>query len=209
MNLQARVSESLVKVNKKNKKEEILEVASLYFLAHGYSGTSITEMAREARISKESIYRYFGSKENLFFAVIDKELWEYQEKLSPKVSDFSNLRETLILIGGAISAALNSDKTLALRRLIFQQATLSADIGQHYFSVGPKRADELLSRLFKFHQDETRFSPENLVQYFVAIVGHRLVLERECRVQDVLTEHEAQSRIVKIVDDFIGAFFST
>ncbi|HKX57551.1 MAG TPA: TetR/AcrR family transcriptional regulator, partial [Xanthomonadales bacterium] len=63
------------------KQLEILEVASGYFLEHGYQGTSVNVMAREAGISKESIYRYYSSKEELFEAVIARELAEYKKKL--------------------------------------------------------------------------------------------------------------------------------
>ena len=55
-----------------DKKTQNTEVASKRFLAHGYAGTSISAMARESGISKESIYRYFASKETLLKAVIEK-----------------------------------------------------------------------------------------------------------------------------------------
>lgn len=47
------------------KKAQILDVASEWFLTHGYAGTSVSAMARQSGISKVSIYRYFSSKEAL------------------------------------------------------------------------------------------------------------------------------------------------
>ena len=41
----------------KPKEQEVLDVATDYFLAHGYQGASINAMARSSGISKESIYR--------------------------------------------------------------------------------------------------------------------------------------------------------
>ena len=43
----------------KAKEQEVLDVATAYFLEHGYQGASINAMARSSGISKESIYRYF------------------------------------------------------------------------------------------------------------------------------------------------------
>src|SRR5688572_24334037 len=63
------------------KEQEVLDVATEYFLRHGYRGASINAMARSARISKESIYRYFSSKQQLFEAVISRELIEYRRSL--------------------------------------------------------------------------------------------------------------------------------
>ena len=65
----------------KAKEQEVLDVATEYFLQHGYRGASINAMARSSGISKESIYRYFSSKQQLFEAVIGRELIEYRRSL--------------------------------------------------------------------------------------------------------------------------------
>src|SRR5215475_3096592 len=65
----------------KAKEQEVLDVATQYFLEHGYQGASINAMARSSGISKESIYRYFSSKKQLFEAVICRELAEYQSSV--------------------------------------------------------------------------------------------------------------------------------
>src|SRR5690606_10698485 len=53
---------ALLRPAPKAKEQEVLDVATEYFLKHGYQGASINEMARQSGISKESIYRYFSSK---------------------------------------------------------------------------------------------------------------------------------------------------
>ena len=192
---------------KPRKDQEILDVASEYFLAHGYSGTSISEMAREAGISKESIYRYFDSKEALFSAVIDRELTSYQASLKTTNPDLTDLRQSLLDLASTISTALNSDRVLSFRRLIFHQATVSSDVGLHYYEIGPLPAYHMLVELFEAHEHETEFDPERLMEYFVAMVTHRLILERECRVRRLLTASQLKKQIEQTVDDFLKAFF--
>lgn len=192
----------------KNKEQEILDVATEYFLAHGYAGTSISEMARESGISKESIYRYFDSKEALFWSVIDRELEGYQAKLRADVPDSADLKGALQIVAETVGSTLNSDRALALRRLIFQQATVAPDLGRHYFDVGPMQADKVLDDLFADHQEETAFATTHLTQYFIAMVGHRLVLERECRTRRLLTKAQVKKQSTRIVDDFLQAFFN-
>src|SRR5262245_45805114 len=63
------------------KRDEVLKIACEYFLSHGYHGASINAMARDSGISKESIYRYFDGKEELFKAVIGHELELYQSRI--------------------------------------------------------------------------------------------------------------------------------
>jgi len=100
--------------SQQTKKElEVLSVASDYFLSHGYKGTSINAMARDSGISKESIYRYFSSKKQLFEAVIAKELAEYKERLH--FTDFEyeslSLDEALMRTAEIIMKAVSSDRT--------------------------------------------------------------------------------------------------
>jgi AcrR family transcriptional regulator len=60
------------KLNYKNeKKSSIVEAAAHIFAQRGYSGTSVAEIAVQAGIGKGTIYEYFNSKEDLFFAAFE------------------------------------------------------------------------------------------------------------------------------------------
>src|SRR6187551_2033184 len=126
----------------KAKEQEVLDVATEYFLQHGYRGASINAMARSSGISKESIYRYFSSKKQLFEAVIGRELVEYQSSLRrlSATNQTMDLREALITIAETVLGVVTTDRTMALRRLIFDEARRSPDVGQHYYKIGPERA---------------------------------------------------------------------
>ena len=50
-------------------RNEILEIATREFAAHGYAGARVDDMAELMRTTKRMIYYYFGSKEQLFIAV--------------------------------------------------------------------------------------------------------------------------------------------
>src|SRR5918999_2347472 len=51
---------------------EILEVATREFAAHGYAGARIDDMAERMRTTKRMIYYYFGGKEQLYIAVLER-----------------------------------------------------------------------------------------------------------------------------------------
>jgi len=59
------------KASKQNKKSLIIEAAAKVFANRGYNSTLIAEIATEAGIGKGTIYEYFPSKEDLFFAVFE------------------------------------------------------------------------------------------------------------------------------------------
>ena len=51
---------------------EILDVATREFAEHGYSGARVDEIAERTRTTKRMLYYYFGSKEGLFVAVLER-----------------------------------------------------------------------------------------------------------------------------------------
>jgi AcrR family transcriptional regulator len=53
-------------------RNEILEVATREFAAHGYAGARIDDMAERMRTTKRMIYYYFGGKEQLYIAVLER-----------------------------------------------------------------------------------------------------------------------------------------
>ena len=48
------------------KRQRILEVARQSFLQHGYHGSSMDHIAKEAHVTKLTVYNHFQDKANLF-----------------------------------------------------------------------------------------------------------------------------------------------
>lgn len=62
-------------INKKDlNREAILEIAQDIFSKYGYKKTTLDDIANAVRKGKSSLYYYFSSKEDLFQAVIIKEV---------------------------------------------------------------------------------------------------------------------------------------
>jgi TetR/AcrR family transcriptional regulator, mexJK operon transcriptional repressor len=195
----------------KAKEQEVLDVATAYFLEHGYQGASINAMARSSGISKESIYRYFSSKQQLFEAVMGRELVEYRHALEhlDSILKSLDLRAALVMVVETTLALITTDRTLALRRLIFDEATRSADVGQHYYKIGPVKAYTVLQKVFETHEYESDFDVQTLSEHFVALMSWRFTLERQCAVRPEPTAEEIAEHAQAIVDDFMKAFLKT
>ena len=59
------------KIDKAQRRDEILAAAKAVFADHGFHATTIADVARAAGISYGSIYWYFDSKDALFHALMD------------------------------------------------------------------------------------------------------------------------------------------
>ncbi|KQV75159.1 TetR family transcriptional regulator [Aeromicrobium sp. Root344] len=55
-----------------DRETQILDIASEQFGTHGFAATSVATVADKAGISKPLIYNYFGSKEGLYEACLDR-----------------------------------------------------------------------------------------------------------------------------------------
>ena len=72
------------KENKKRAKEtpqKLLDVAINLFATKGFKGTSIRDIARDTGMTISGIYYYFGNKEGLLYAILEKSANDLVNKL--------------------------------------------------------------------------------------------------------------------------------
>lgn len=53
-------------------KRAILEAATAEFVSNGFAGASVNEIAARANVNKRMLYHYFGKKEDLYIAVLER-----------------------------------------------------------------------------------------------------------------------------------------
>lgn len=77
-------------MNKKDiKKNHIIKTAAFVFSQKGYAKTLMTDIAKLAGIGKGTIYEYFASKEDLFFAVFEWFVADTQATATVSIKDLS------------------------------------------------------------------------------------------------------------------------
>ena len=74
----------------------ILAAAEESFAAHGLAGARTERIAARAGVNKGLLYYYFGSKRNLYRAVLRQLLEEFRQTISPAKSPSQPARERLI-----------------------------------------------------------------------------------------------------------------
>ena len=78
-------------VDKEEKKKALLAAARKVFAKKGFAATKIDDVAREADIGKGTVYEYFRSKDDIFFALYEemkialhRRIFELDNALPPK-----------------------------------------------------------------------------------------------------------------------------
>jgi len=74
------------RLQRDERRELLLTRATELFAKHGYDGLSMSQLAREAQISKALLYHYFPSKHRLFEAALEEGAAELRERTEPDPS---------------------------------------------------------------------------------------------------------------------------
>src|ERR1700721_373426 len=99
MDLPASDGASLEALEGSAKRRQIMEGARAVFLASGFDGASMNDVARVAGVSKGTLYVYFESKEQLFEALIREERRQQAERLTDCSLETDDVRATLMDFG--------------------------------------------------------------------------------------------------------------
>lgn len=143
----------------RRKRGQILDAARALFLAHGYAHTSTEAVRREAGVSKETLYRYYRTKEELFADVLRRLTLEHlhqpfqADKTLPPEADRKQLQKVLRKLAAEISLLMMQPDYLALLRIVIAESTRFPHLGELFRQTIPEQAIsaiiELLKRLRK------------------------------------------------------------
>ncbi|MFE2408567.1 MULTISPECIES: TetR/AcrR family transcriptional regulator [unclassified Kitasatospora] len=106
--------------------QEILDTAVRLFAEQGYEQTTIAQIAREAGVSQRSLFRYFGTKEDLVCGdqdALGELLKRTVEQQPATVSAWDALRAGFETV---LTANHTPERVLELSRLIFNTPSLRA-----------------------------------------------------------------------------------
>jgi AcrR family transcriptional regulator len=105
------------------RREEILDAALEEFAEHGYHGASTEAIARRAGISQPYVFRLFGTKQELFKAVVTRCFRETLEMFQ-RAAEGKRGKEALEAMGAAYVARLQTDRK---RLQVQMQAYVACD----------------------------------------------------------------------------------
>ena len=119
------------------KRRQILEGARRVFMAEGFNGASVGEIARAAGVSKGTIYVYFDSKEALFEALILDERGDLAEVLFRLDEDDPDTRAVLRRLGLSFLEMMVRPSHVSSVRIVIGAADKFPRIGRFFYEAGP------------------------------------------------------------------------
>jgi AcrR family transcriptional regulator len=134
---------------KDERREAIISIAHEAFLSNGYSATSMSAIAAKLGGSKGTLYNYFGSKEDLFGAVIERKCEQFLSALYDAEVEGGDLREALMRAAERVIELALSDDTIATFRLVVAESVRFPEIGRTVHASGPMRGRAQMTKFLE------------------------------------------------------------
>ena len=158
------------------KRDQIRVAAQQLFLERGFANTGTNLIAKEAGVSKETLYRYFPSKEELLADCLRHLIADVPENRLPvaagkaPLEDRDDLRAALLDLALRFISNLMKPDYVALVRVIITETPRFPHLGSLFRSTVPERAFRSVIDILRHAQDKNlvRLSdPETAARMFL------------------------------------------
>ncbi|TAP27724.1 MULTISPECIES: TetR/AcrR family transcriptional regulator [Micrococcaceae] len=105
------------------RRRQLLQAAHQVFVAHGYHGASMDEIAEVALVSKPVLYQHFPGKRELYLALLDSHLADFSKKLEEAISSTTDNRQRVFATINTYYSYIKGESQAY--RLIFESDVLS------------------------------------------------------------------------------------
>ncbi|WP_448006019.1 TetR/AcrR family transcriptional regulator [Agromyces bauzanensis] len=133
------------------KHRAILAAAEEMFLRGGYLGTNMDELAALSQVSKQTVYKHFGSKEALFVELVTTMTDAAGDRVHNEVPDPAEAGDMPAYLRDYAERQLDVVMTpslLQLRRLVIGEVGRFPELARALYESGPKRALTSLAAVF-------------------------------------------------------------
>lgn len=143
--------------NKQQRRGAIVDIATRAFLDQGYAATSMSAIADELGGSKATLWSHFGSKEELFAAVIDQLVIQFSRELEGTLTEGHFTIEGLRHYCHRFLNKLMRDDAIRLFRLIVSDGARFPEIIAVFHVRAPARLQRMVTAYFatRFTQDQS------------------------------------------------------
>jgi AcrR family transcriptional regulator len=118
------------------KRAQIIDGARRVFLAQGFDAASMGAIAREAGVSKGTLYVYFKSKEELFETIVEEEKRHQADQIFA-LDDQAAVETELRRLGVELARFLCRPGGVSTLRTVIAIADRMPELGARFFQSGP------------------------------------------------------------------------
>jgi len=182
--------------NAEQKQNGIVGAAETLFLQQGYGATSMDQIAKEAGVTKQTVYRYFASKNELFAAVMRR---VQEAKSEAYCFGSKTIDEELTGFASYLLSFHLQEQVLGLYRIMLTEAA-QENLLTTFKNQGPQH---VLKPLIEYLSQQTQLEePAFSAQMFATMI---LVPRNEMLMSKnkSMKEHTQKEHVIKVTTLFM------
>ncbi|QDG75213.1 TetR/AcrR family transcriptional regulator [Labrenzia sp. PHM005] len=133
--------------NRLRRQAQIEQAAYEVLEKKGYAGTSVQGIARAARASNETLYKWYGDKKGLFKALVERNTEDVKALLETDLSSNTSAFQTLEHLGPRLLNLVLGDRAVALNRAAVADA--SGDLSEAIALSGREVVFPLIAKVLE------------------------------------------------------------
>jgi AcrR family transcriptional regulator len=176
--------------------ERLIDVATEVFLDKGFKGASMSEIARRAGASKQTLYTRYPSKAALFAALVERKASHLFEAIGP-LGEGRNLRETLVHCGSEMLDLILSKEARGVHRVVIAECVEFPELGELFWDRGPGRVRAMLADYLGAQQKLGAIrcgNPEQAVEVFLGLLVSAATLRASLGLPPTYAKTQAQRK---------------
>jgi AcrR family transcriptional regulator len=135
------------------KRRQVIEAGRKLFFANGFDVTSMDDVAREAGVSKATLYSYFESKERLFSDVVAELRQNLAARMFTVDHDDHDVPAVLKRLATDVAGVVTSPYVVMSFRAVLGIGNRIPELGAAYYDEGPRLVISRLAAYLKHQAD--------------------------------------------------------
>src|SRR5258708_17571268 len=193
----------------RGKAETILAAAERAFLASGFGAVTMDAIAREAGVSKATVYAHFAGKEALFGAVVAHVSERRFGGFSAEALDPVDIAASLTTVAHRFLDLVLSPEGIALNRIIVGEVTRFPALGEVFWAAGPERQRGQIEAFLRRAVAAGSLAigdPRPAAEQFIALARGEIHLRSLLRLEDPGDPAALDAAAASAVATFLRAF---
>lgn len=194
---------------KKEKRKALLDAAQSAFLARGFARSSVNAIAKDAGVSIATLYKHFGTKEDLFGEVMGR-LWaELRGGLDLRKASALPPDEALYSAGSEYAALLGRENVRELFRVIIAEAVQFPELGEKLYEHGKEAYLEKLEYYLKQCVDSGELSIDDVTlatRQFLGMINDIVFWPGLLTVKSGVSVAERENVVREAVETFLARY---
>lgn len=187
----------------------LLDAASKFFMERGFEATSMGEIARYARASKETFYRHFPGKEDLFRAVVIRGAKLVAAELSAVLLTHETPEKALAAFGELFLDRILSGDSVSFHRIMMMERERFPELIQSLRADGRERVRTSLTRYLDEQVARGRLRKMDTAvgtRQFLDLVAAEMIMAATRCGRPKPSKAEIRQRVKEAIDCFLHGY---